>query len=632
MKLTELKIKNFRCYQEEITLTVNDLTAIIGKNDVGKSSILEALDAFFNGAIDAGDLSIGSSNQTILIGCKFSGLPEQVVLDTSEPTSPAEEGILNEQGMLEVEREFTFGGKMSKATYVWGNLPEDERLENLLRLKNPSLKSLAESLEVNLKGVSKSKNPALRRAIRNHLGSVRVRKRIKVEGGFTSEDNIKGIWESLSKHLPIYTLFKADRTLSDKDEGVQDPMKLAIKEALSIPEIAAMLETVQQKVQQEVTKVAEETIKRLEDIDSALAQSLHSEFSRDPSYSSVFSLNLLDQNNVPVNKRGTGIRRLILLSFFQAQAERRKMENNAPSIIYALEEPESSQHPNHQMILIKSLIRLSERENIQVLFTTHSGNLVREIPTAALRFVWRDDGGLLRIDSGEREDGSEDTATIDGVKNTLGLLPNPADRVKVLLFVEGPYDVEVLKLYSKLLSESEAYGAGVPNLTTCPEVGYVVTGGSTLKDYINKGYLRELGKPEVHIYDGDVGSYSSLVQRMNDQRDPNRVGFTTQKNAIENYLHHQAIMEAFIVIHQPITIDPVEDDEDVPLKASVALATSRGVDWDTLSDEDKKDKKTKRKRLLNTLAVEKMTIELLDERNGIEEMRRWFLTIGRHLG
>ena len=48
MKLRLLKIKNFRCYREEIAIGFDDLTALIARNDTGKSTILEALDAFFN--------------------------------------------------------------------------------------------------------------------------------------------------------------------------------------------------------------------------------------------------------------------------------------------------------------------------------------------------------------------------------------------------------------------------------------------------------------------------------------------------------------------------------------------------------------------------------------------------------
>ena len=48
MRLKAIKIKNFRSYVDEVTITIDDLTAIVGKNDAGKSTILEALEVFFN--------------------------------------------------------------------------------------------------------------------------------------------------------------------------------------------------------------------------------------------------------------------------------------------------------------------------------------------------------------------------------------------------------------------------------------------------------------------------------------------------------------------------------------------------------------------------------------------------------
>ena len=43
MKLRTIVLRNFRCYKEETRIHVGDLTAFIGKNDAGKSAILEAL-------------------------------------------------------------------------------------------------------------------------------------------------------------------------------------------------------------------------------------------------------------------------------------------------------------------------------------------------------------------------------------------------------------------------------------------------------------------------------------------------------------------------------------------------------------------------------------------------------------
>lgn len=63
MRIKSITLKNFRRYSNEVTITFDNLTALVGKNDVGKSSILEALDIFFNDGdgcikIDENDFSI----------------------------------------------------------------------------------------------------------------------------------------------------------------------------------------------------------------------------------------------------------------------------------------------------------------------------------------------------------------------------------------------------------------------------------------------------------------------------------------------------------------------------------------------------------------------------------------------
>lgn len=72
MRLVSVSLKNFRSYKEPIEIEVQELTCLIGKNDVGKSTILEALDVFFNDEIDKQDLSVNSNEQTIEITCKFN--------------------------------------------------------------------------------------------------------------------------------------------------------------------------------------------------------------------------------------------------------------------------------------------------------------------------------------------------------------------------------------------------------------------------------------------------------------------------------------------------------------------------------------------------------------------------------
>ena len=50
MKLYSLTIKNFRSYREAVTVYFDNFTAFVGKNDIGKSTILEALDSCRQGS------------------------------------------------------------------------------------------------------------------------------------------------------------------------------------------------------------------------------------------------------------------------------------------------------------------------------------------------------------------------------------------------------------------------------------------------------------------------------------------------------------------------------------------------------------------------------------------------------
>lgn len=67
MKIVSLKIKNFRGYRDLTEINFDDLTVFVGKNDIGKSTILEALDIFFNDGkgtvkIDKTDVNVQEAN------------------------------------------------------------------------------------------------------------------------------------------------------------------------------------------------------------------------------------------------------------------------------------------------------------------------------------------------------------------------------------------------------------------------------------------------------------------------------------------------------------------------------------------------------------------------------------------
>src|SRR5690606_16472043 len=115
-----------------------------------------------------------------------------------------------------------------------------------------------------------------------------------------------------SKLLPIYALFKSDRASKDSDDEIQDPMKLAVSEALKAVETD--LDRIKQQVQTKATEVAKQTLEKLEEMNRDLAHELTPRFSSDPKWENLFKLSLTSDDEIPINKRGSGVRRLILLN------------------------------------------------------------------------------------------------------------------------------------------------------------------------------------------------------------------------------------------------------------------------------------------------------------------------------
>lgn len=116
------------------------------------------------------------------------------------------------------------------------------------------------------------------------------------------------------------------------------------------------ISALEQEIQDSVLDVDERTLDKLREMAPELANELTTRFKEKPKW--TFNFTLDGENGIPINKRGSGARRLILLNFFRAEAEK-AVSGTQRSVIYAIEEPETSQHPNYQIMLMKALLSLS---------------------------------------------------------------------------------------------------------------------------------------------------------------------------------------------------------------------------------------------------------------------------------
>src|SRR5699024_9743212 len=162
--------------------------------------------------------------------------------------------------------------------------------------------------------------------------------------------------------------------------------------------------------------------------------------------------------------------------FFQAEAEESLKKDRGSNIIYAVEEPETSQHPDHQLLLLEAFEDLAAQDNVQIILTTHVPGLANQLIVDSIRYL------RLETDLPQIE-GSKDV--LDGVATTVGVLPNRLQKVKVIMYVPGKHDVAFFKHISKVITENHP---GLPNIGDDVRVAITPTGGSSLKEWINKRY------------------------------------------------------------------------------------------------------------------------------------------------
>ena len=592
MRLETLILHNFRGYKGEHRIDFNNLTALVGKNDVGKTTILDALGIFFDHKLckyDTSDKCIDcNETEDVSIGCIFSDANISLVLDSTASTNLLTEHLLNQDGNLELYKTFT-KGKGNGITFAKCLHPSATNVKKIITKKNEELKLIAEKVGVKNLADNRS-NVSLRMEIYKSVSDLKLKEQLVK---LNAEDG-KTICEQIEKKLPHFALFRADRPSNDDEAEVQDPMKSAIQSALQ--KINDDLESIKKKVQENALAVATNTIKHLNDISPNLAKNLIPQFKTEPKWDNIFKLTLEDERGVPINKRGSGIRRLVLISFFKAEAERLQRENPDKGIIYAIEEPETSQHPSNQRLLIEAFNNLSLTDKCQVILTTHVPALVELIPTDSLRYISHD--GVMNLNISNGTEGIYRT-----IANDLGVYPD--SRAKVLVCVEGPNDISFLKNMGSLL-----LGAGVaniPDMENDPRIIFIPMGGHTLKDWVNQHYLKNLGKPEVHIYDRDISTppqYQDQVNTVNSRIDGS-IAFMTNKREMENYLHPDAINAVFNI---KISIT---DINDVP--QDVAKATQYN--------------ESKAKKKINTLATKQMTLAMLNQRDPQGEVISWFKSI-----
>ncbi len=527
MTLEEVRIKNFRGYRTETVIPISNLTAFIGKNDAGKSSVLEALEIFFNNSLvvcEREDLNNNADSNQIEITCVFNDYPNEIVIDTAAPTSLANEYLLNENNRLEIKKVYiATTAKPKEKVYIICNHPSVQNSRDLLELKKAELKTRATSLGIPQANYNGNINSSIRQAIWNSFEDLQLaRTELLVD-----KEDTKKVYETLKNYLPIYALFQSDRQSKDDDKEVTDPMKLAVQQALA--ELTGEIEHIKNEVRNKAIDTANRTLAKLKEMSPELANELIPEFKTEPKFDSQFKLTINSEDNIPINKRGSGVRRLILLNFFRAEAERLRNQHSGNQVIFAFEEPETSQHPDHQEMLIQAFIELANSGNSQIILTTHTPALAGILPLPSLRFIEK------TIDDINIELGTEEV--FEKIAQTLGVLADPIPKnATAIILIEGKSDVTFFNHTANQLKN-----AGFLTHTFQEKrIALVPIGGcGNLKHWQTLKLVEQFQIPYCVLLDSDKGTNEEQknIDTINDLVQSGIKAYVTRKREPENYIH-----------------------------------------------------------------------------------------------
>lgn len=532
MRLKSVKLIHFRGYRATTVIPFDEaMTGIVGRNDYGKSTILEALAIFFESGdvkADKSDMncfSLAEGAEQFEIACEFDGLPEALVLDEDAETSLAQEYLLNAGGALEIVKTFKASTGKLERTAIRCQHPADAELATLLSLKMADLKKLGEQQGIADQVADKRVASQWRQVIRAAAQPIACQEMLlDVSKGLSTDS--KSIWEKIEAKLPTFALFKADRESSDGDAEAKNPLQQAVKEAQAA--LQDQISALEQQIEASVLDVATRTLDKLREMAPELANELTPRFKEKPKWS--FSFTLDGENGIPINKRGSGVRRLILLNFFRAEAEKAAV-GSPRNVIYAIEEPETSQHPNYQMMLMKALLELSNQPNRQIVVTTHVPALAGLMPIDGVRYVTKDENCIPIVKM-------PDNDVLKEAAESLGVLPETGmERAKGVVLVEGKSDVTFLRHAANTL---KAGGHLQSSLEDAGIVPILIGGCGSVKHWVTLNLADDLGLPWCVFLDSDIGGspeqVASIAKRKQEVEARGRSFYSTRKREIENYL------------------------------------------------------------------------------------------------
>jgi putative ATP-dependent endonuclease of OLD family len=592
MYIRYVEIKNFRGISDfKANMSKNNILSIVGQNDVGKSSVLQALCVFFEKSkVGKEDFQKGNENSPIEIVVHF---------DCDGLDHLKHDGIIKLKQIHKKVNE-----KIICEKKIFSNFTAPD--EQILQSYN-TLKSLAKSL--GLEVPTKKPDEEVIKQLRESV--------IETIAASPSSDWFDADWEQIEEYIPELIFIPASQDHEAEQKMSSDSslfgrlFRVGIRNWLKADsESLAALQTINTKVEtinNLFLKIVEGKLKEQLPLAEGLSQEIDP---LDISKGFSFTMQVEDGQGVrtPLNQRGSGLQRAVLVAIIRAQSEINKeiekirthvvdsgtqeeetMGRSNP-VLYFFEEPEAFLHLSAQKDLFYSLKDLAT-QNSQIILTTHSTLFIDESDMDDVVLLVREQGKTISRQHIPQED----------IRDQLGERVKLSELLtgKVCCLVEGLSDKFAFERWaSRLGYDFKRQGIHFISMEGCQNMDY----------FANVSILNDFNVPFKIILDKDSHGETNSAERIKILKDKiprlkHECFVLLQKGELENYFCIDTTASVLNISREDI------DDEQYKIDPKKALEIATKTAIDAGSGNARKYQGTKHSKMIS----ERMAIENLDE-------------------
>jgi len=512
MKIKSVHIENFRTLKD-VSIPFDSITTFIGPNGVGKSTVLRALDWYFNGkpcSLTEKDCAFGATDENIEVRVTFDNLSKK---DRDALGKYAPDGIdtftawrCRKPDGSDVISANAKSFPDFNAIKEANNATAKKELYAALRLNHPELKLPAANT-----------GAAVEQAMTTWEASHTDQLVDAPEAlqtyffGFNSSGKMSGLFDFV---LVTADLRASEESMDGKSSIIGRILERTIDRAAADEEIAEIVEESRAKQQ----KVYDEKFKAQLDAMTTQLNAVVTSYTPGRAVTvspaevelkaprTTFHVSVLDgATETDVERQGHGFQRTLLISALQLLAETGSASAEGV-ICLAIEEPELYQHPIQAQTFAKVLRSLAEDtgKRVQVTYATHSPYFLEARHFDQVRRLTRS--------SGETPVVTVHYATVADVKAALNgavkaktvdhqLDGTVTNQLAIALFANRAFLVE------GTTESSVFYGIGdktSPGLLEAAGISIVPVGSKTSIPLAH-AILKLIGIPVYALFDADAG-------------------------------------------------------------------------------------------------------------------------------